>query len=125
MNNFPAIGPSPQHKILFLSDYRFSVAFENASTPGYTTEKLVEAFQAGTIPIYWGDPQVDLDFNPRAFLNADDFGSYQELAEAVLTLDRDTARFRSMLAEPVYVNDQLPTCADNERIFEFFERIFD
>ncbi|MEP6506079.1 MAG: glycosyltransferase family 10, partial [Betaproteobacteria bacterium] len=64
MNNLPAIGAHPSAKIDFLRDRRFSVAFENAVAPGYTTEKLPEALLAGCVPIYAGDPLVGLDFNP-------------------------------------------------------------
>lgn len=34
----------------------------------YVTEKIVNAFLAGAIPIYWGSPFVLKMFNPRAFI---------------------------------------------------------
>ncbi|PAF45155.1 glycosyltransferase family 10 [Helicobacter sp. 11S02596-1] len=45
-------------KYTFCKDYKFSIAFENSSTHGYTTEKIIQAFGAGTIPIYWGDETI-------------------------------------------------------------------
>jgi alpha(1,3/1,4) fucosyltransferase len=80
MNNMPAISagdPSrsrdasdwPRTKIAFLSRYKFTIAFENQTYPGYTTEKIYHAMQAGSVPIYWGDPLVDRDFNPRSFIS--------------------------------------------------------
>ncbi len=42
-------------KIEYLKQFRFSICPENSNAPGYVTEKLFEAFLAGTIPIYWGD----------------------------------------------------------------------
>lgn len=42
-------------KFDFMKDYKFSIAFENSSTNGYVTEKIIQAFSAKTIPIYWGD----------------------------------------------------------------------
>jgi len=41
-------------KIRKLSQYRYSLCFENTFTPGYVTEKIVDSFLAGSIPIYWG-----------------------------------------------------------------------
>ena len=38
--------------------YKFSIAFENAWYPGYTSEKIVTSMLAGTIPIYWGNPDI-------------------------------------------------------------------
>lgn len=58
-----------QAKIDFLTSYRFTIAFENRSYPGYSTEKIYQAMSAGSIPIYWGDPLVHRDFNPRSFIN--------------------------------------------------------
>ena len=43
-------------KLEFLRPYKFNLAFENASVPGYTTEKIVDAMQARAMPIYWGNP---------------------------------------------------------------------
>ena len=41
-----------------LEPFRFAMAFENANVSGYVTEKIVNAFLAGAIPIYWGHPDV-------------------------------------------------------------------
>lgn len=37
-----------------LKEYNFTLAFENADYNGYITEKIIHAFMAGTIPLYWG-----------------------------------------------------------------------
>ena len=34
------------------------ICFENTSKPNYFTEKLVNAYYSGSIPIYWGDPNI-------------------------------------------------------------------
>ena len=51
-----------------LRDYCFSYAIENCSHPGYFTEKIVDCFITGTVPIYLGDPTVDRVFDPRGFI---------------------------------------------------------
>ena len=42
-----------ENKYEFQKKHKFVIAFENSSQPGYTTEKLIQAFSAGSIPIYW------------------------------------------------------------------------
>ena len=39
----------------YLKQFQFNICSENSSSPGYVTEKLFESFEAGAIPIYWGD----------------------------------------------------------------------
>ncbi len=72
------IGFSPEHthpdKRAALVDYMFSFAMENDTYPTYFTEKVTDCFVTGTIPVYWGAPDIDEYFNPDGiiFLN-DDF----------------------------------------------------
>lgn len=83
------IGGAVADKKAFQSKHKFAIAFENTSYDGYCTEKLMEAFAAGTIPIYWGDPNVVKDFNPEAFINAHDYASFDEVVERVKEVDQD------------------------------------
>ena len=56
-------------KIDFLSRYKFNVCFENSQADGYCTEKIVQAFAAGSIPIYWGDPYAYEYFDTKSFVH--------------------------------------------------------
>jgi alpha(1,3/1,4) fucosyltransferase len=44
------------------------LAMENRAARGYNTEKIINAFQAGSIPIYYGTTEVFDVFNARAFV---------------------------------------------------------
>lgn len=46
-----------------LKDYMFSVAIENAEYDGYFTEKILDCFLCGTIPVYLGAPNIGDYFN--------------------------------------------------------------
>nr|WP_255670504.1 glycosyltransferase family 10 [Mucilaginibacter sp. UR6-11] len=75
MNNMESIdqrysGDMWQRKRSFLSDYKFTIAFENDIYPGYQTEKLYDAMQANSIPVYCGDPFIGTIFNTASFINA-------------------------------------------------------
>jgi hypothetical protein len=41
-----------------LAPYRYSVAIENSRLDHYWTEKIADCFLAGTVPIYWGAPNI-------------------------------------------------------------------
>ena len=55
-----------------LATYMFSFAHENAYYPGYFTEKILDCFATGTIPIYWGDPQIGKIFNLDGIIMLDE-----------------------------------------------------
>ena len=40
------------NKIEFLSSYKFSIAMENTEEEGYLSQKIIDSFLSGTIPIY-------------------------------------------------------------------------
>lgn len=45
-------------KLMGLKDYRFSFAFENDNYDSAFCEKLTDCFATGTIPIFWGNPNI-------------------------------------------------------------------
>lgn len=58
-------------KLIGLKDYRFSITVENTKKDYYFTEKLIDCFATGTIPIYWGCPSIDKFFDDRGILSFD------------------------------------------------------
>ena len=57
-----------ENKIDFLSEYKFSIAMENSNGDGYVSEKIVDSFLSGTIPIYYGDYIIDEYKNPKTYI---------------------------------------------------------
>jgi len=108
----------------FLRAYKFTIAFENESHPGYTTEKIVEPMLANSIPIYWGDPLVGRDFDTRSFLSAHDSRSLDDLVDRVVEVDRNPALHLELLGRPWYPANRIPACAEAETILDQFSRIF-
>ena len=111
-------------KVKFLSEYKFNIAFENESKPGYTTEKIVEAFLAGTVPIYWGNPRIAEDFNPESFINAHQFASDEELIRCIARVDEDESLYAQILAKTPLGSDALEQFFDKESFHAFFQRVF-
>jgi GR25 family glycosyltransferase involved in LPS biosynthesis len=87
-------------KHTFLRKYKFCLAYENSSSPGYTTEKLLHAKAAGCIPIYWGDPKVERDFQSAGFIDARKMSSPDELIQAVRAVDENQSEYLMKLAVP-------------------------
>jgi len=84
----------------FLKDYKFSLAYENAEAPGYTTEKWLHAKAAGCIPIYWGDPKVERDFDMNGCIDAREAKTGAELIRLVQTVDTDASLWLKMMSKP-------------------------
>ena len=107
------IGGPVADKFEFDKKHKFSIAFENCIAEGYTTEKIIQAFAAGTIPIYLGNPSIAKEINPKAFVNCHDFSSLQEVVEHVIRIDTDDVLYRKMVQEPVFM-DSPPTLDELE-----------
>ena len=97
-------------KMEFIAKYKFNMCFENASYPGYATEKLYEALVGDTVPIYWGSPTIALDFNPKAFLNWHDYQDDDLFIEAIKKVDQDDKLYSYMLNQPML--------ADGNKVFD-------
>ena len=125
LNNMGRVVPNNlTDKLAFLSQYKFTIAFENARYPGYTTEKLVDPMLAGSIPIYWGNWEVGRELNTRSFVNCHEYASFEEVVDEVVRLDQDGGRYIARVREP-----WLPGNAPNEymrqdNLVRFFERVF-
>lgn len=91
-------------KLEWLPKYKFNMCFENSSYPGYATEKLYEALLGNTIPIYWGSQTIEVDFNPKAFLNWYDYKDDDEFLNAIIELDKDPDKYMNMYLQPMFSN---------------------
>ena len=79
-------------KIEGLKEYMFSLAIENCREPYYMTEKLIDCFVTGTVPIYWGANAVNDFFNPNGMIL---FNDISELEDIFANLNADL--YRKML----------------------------
>jgi hypothetical protein len=63
-----------------LCDYMFSVAIENGIYETYFTEKILDCFATGTVPIYLGSPDIGNYFNKDGIINlTDEFEVSEEI----------------------------------------------
>ena len=78
----------------------FSVAVMNSRVDNYFTEVLTDCFAVGTVPIFWGTPNIDEFFNADGIIQ---FANIEEFSKV-------------KLSEEEY-NNMLPAVQDN------FERV--
>jgi hypothetical protein len=67
------------NKIDGLRDYRYHFCIENMNRDYWFTEKLIDCFVTGTIPIYWGCPSIDTFFNIDGMICFDELKHLPEL----------------------------------------------
>lgn len=72
-----------------LAPYKYSIAIENASIPGYFSEKLTECYLAHCLPIYFGAPDIEDYFPANAIvkLKLDSFNDAIRTIESLLESD--------------------------------------
>lgn len=117
------IGGPVDDKLAFIRDYKFTIAFENSTSDGYTTEKISHPFITNSIPIYWGNPLVELEYNPKAFINANRFDSINDLIEEVKRLDNDDQAYLDMLFQPVWTQSDDYNVIMQDRLCDFLRHI--
>ncbi len=113
LNNMPPIPEEAYKKswpakLDFLANYKFTIAFEHTSAENYLTEKIWHAFFTGSIPIYWGCPQVAEYFNPKAFINCHDYKTFEDAMERVKEIDNSPRLYEEYRNAPiVFQNSRL------------------
>ena len=72
------------YKLDLLKDFRFHVVIENTNIAGWFTEKLIDCFRTGTVPIYWGNPLIDEIFDREGMIICH---TEQQIIDAINSVD--------------------------------------
>lgn len=104
-------------KLEALEDYMFSIAIENSAYDDYYfTEKIVDCFLTGTVPIYYGCPNIGEFFDIRGILT---FTNSEELKTIVDNLSVE--KYESMLP---YIEYNFNKCftwpLNNDMLFDMY-----
>lgn len=101
-------------KLEVAKNYKYMLCFENDLYPGYITEKLLDAYLCGTVPLYWGLLGNEPYINRSSFINAADFQSISEFASYVANLSDQ--EFMDVQAAPLL--KAVPSLNAARKIFE-------
>ena len=108
------IGRNITNKREFLSSYKFSIAMENSNGDGYISEKIIDAFIAGTIPIYYGDYMVDEYINPKSYILIKGKKDIKNKIKYIEKIDNDEKLYRNILREKVIIDNNYSDKIENE-----------
>lgn len=118
------IGYNVEDKREFQTHHLFSVAYENEASRGYQTEKIVDAFCARSIPLYWGSDMAEEEFNPAAFMHERRYAGEDAFLDAVAAMADDEDKLLAMLNEQPLRDPQALDKAEAE-LLAFFTKIFE
>ena len=124
-NNVGMVPPGGGPKHSFIKKYKFNLCYENKSLPGYTTEKIVQAMAARCIPIYWGNPLVENDFNTRSFLYRYNFPDDESFIDHIIEVDSDRELYLEYLRQPFFHSNTPNDYYNENRILNFLINIID
>lgn len=112
------------------SNCKFILAMENSKGDGYITEKIINAYYSGAIPIYWGSKNINELFNKDAFINVDNFQTFDDCVNYVLNLSDEQRKI--ILEQPFYhgdliniLNDEYNQNNKNKILIEYEKKIND
>lgn len=89
--NYSSWRGSITDKIEVMKQYKFSICYENSIGPiGYISEKIWDSFAAGTVPIYYGAPNVKSHIPSNCFIDFRDFQDYQDLYSYIIEMSDKT-----------------------------------
>jgi hypothetical protein len=84
-----------------ISQYKFMICFENEVKCGYHTEKIMNGFRSGVVPIYFGDPNCMQIFNPSSYININLLG-IENSKDLFLKLLGDYEAYNEMLTASIF-----------------------
>ena len=119
---FNNVGGRVPDKNAFISRYKFNIAFENSTVPGYTTEKVMEPLAVRSVPIYYGNPRIGEDFDPACMVRLASRDDMDRAIEEIVALDRDDDAYLAKLSVPTFRH---PFGWYEARFEEFLRIVFD
>ncbi len=85
---------------------------------------LVQPMLVNSLPIYWGNPLVDRDFNTNSFLNYFDFKNENELIEKIIEIDQNDDLYIDYMQQPYFIDNRVNHFIDPKNILRQFDYIF-
>jgi len=82
-------------KFSVIKDYKFTFCFENSIMPGNVTEKIFDAIFAGSVPIYYGAPDITEYIPADVFIDFRKFNTMESLLDFLNEIDE--AKYQSYI----------------------------
>ncbi len=113
-------------KINFFRDCYFNIAFQWCNLDYLIQEKIIHAFAADTIPIFYGNKYIEEEgFNPDAFINTHLFENFEHAYDSIKEIYNDKKKLKRVFSEPIFTNNKLPIYFDEEYMLSFLTKIIE
>ena len=95
---------SSQEFVDFISNYKFIICFENTKIGTYSTEKILNAYLANIVPVYWSSHHIKNIFNIDSilFLENEEERTYINLINRIIELDNNDQKYLEFVNRPVF-----------------------
>ena len=110
----------------YISQYKFMICFENSSLKNYLTEKLANAYVSGTIPIYWGCPNITdyIDLSSIIYLRPDyTQDELQTVINEIIALDNSPELYKKKYESIFFKDGKIPDEFNMIKIKEKIQKI--
>lgn len=106
----PGVGTQAwRNSFILMRDFKTAIAMENNNIHGYITEKIINAYKAGCVPIYWGSEGTIYDyFNKDSFIDVSNFDDYKKCADFVLEVCKDKQKLVKYYDANKFKDNKLP-----------------
>lgn len=74
------------YKLEGLKDFRYQIVVENEKRDLFFSEKLIDCFATGVIPIFWGCPSINSLFNKEGILSFETLDELEYIIKKVATI---------------------------------------
>ncbi|WP_018150480.1 glycosyltransferase [Leeia oryzae] len=89
-SDYPSYKGKIDDKLEVLKGYRFSLCYENAKElPGYITEKIIDCFKAGVVPVYSGAPNIADWIPDNCFIDSGKFPDTDALYTYLISMTEE------------------------------------
>lgn len=85
--------------------FRFCLVMENSRVDGYISEKILNAFLGGCVPIYYGTEEVFDIFNPDAFIFYN-ISNPNDALERLSYLEKNKTAYEKVMKTPILRNEE-------------------
>jgi hypothetical protein len=108
-------------KLDVIKNYKFTIAFENAISKDYVTEKFFDPLIMGSVPVYLGAPGIDT-FSPgnNSFMDVRNYDFPKSLADAIKKLCKNDDLYHRYLEwknQPL--KNELQALIENQKVHPF------
>jgi len=108
-----------------ISQYKFMLCFENNKIGTYMTEKIVNAYLANVVPLYWSTHHAKNVFDMRSMIFLENENEPREVdafLQQIIAMDQNDALYLECVNRPMF---RQPRCMENQYSLDSIAKYMD